>query len=95
VDGIFIDIPADVGIRRSDARHREGHDNYRAGHGLGGRFVPEEVRSAQADPEWGSLNRKTFEQVKPKLDAWLLFDNSVDGRAPVLVDSGGREEDKR
>jgi predicted kinase len=95
VDGIFIDIPVDVGIRRSEARHREGHDNYRAGQGFGGRFVPAEVISSQANPDWGSSNRKTFEQVKPQLDAWLRFDNSVDGRAPVLVDSGGREEDQR
>jgi predicted kinase len=95
VEGIFIDIPVDVGINRSDARHREGHDNYRAGHGLGGRFVPAEVIGSQADPEWGSCNRKTFEQVKPQLDAWLQFDNSVDGRGPMLVDSGGREEEQR
>jgi predicted kinase len=95
VDGIFVDIPVDVGIRRSDARHREGHDSYRAGQGLGGRFVPAEVIRSQADPEWGSRNRRTFEQVKPRLDAWKLCDNSVDGRAPVLADSGGREEDKR
>ncbi len=95
VEGIFVDIPVDVGIRRSEARHREGHDSYRAGHGPGGRFVPAEVVSSQADPDWGSRNRRTFEQVKRQLDAWLQCDNSVDGRAPLLVDSGGREEDKR
>ena len=95
VEGVFVDIPVEVGIRRSDARHREGHDSYRAGQGLGGRFVPAEVIGSQADPEWGSRNRRTFEQVKPQLDAWKLCDNSVDGRAPVLADSGGREEDQR
>jgi predicted kinase len=95
VEGIFVDIPVDVGIRRSDARHREGHDHYRAGHGPGGRFVPAEVIRSQADPDWGSRNRRTFEQVKPQFDAWSRCDNSVDGRAPVLVDSGGRDEDKR
>jgi len=95
VEGIFIDIPVDVGIRRSEARHREGHDNYRAGQGPGGRFVPAEVIGSQADPAWGSCNRRTFEQIKPQLDAWSLCDNSVDGRAPALVDAGGREEDKR
>jgi len=95
VEGVFIDIPIDVGIRRSDARHREGHDSYRAGVGLGGRLVPAEVIGSQTDPDWGSHNRRTFEQVKPQLDGWSQFDNSVDGRAPVLVDSGGREEDKR
>jgi predicted kinase len=95
VDAIFVDVAEDVAIRRSDARHREGHDKYRAGHGLGGRLVPPEVSHSQRDPEWGSSNRKTFEQVKPQFDAWMLFDNSVDGRPPVLLDSGGREEDKR
>jgi predicted kinase len=94
VEGVFVDIPVEVGIQRSDTRHREGHDSYRAGQGLGGRFVPAEVIGSQADPEWGSRNRKTFEQVKPHLDAWKLCDNSVDGRAPVLADSGGREEEQ-
>jgi predicted kinase len=95
VEGIFVDIPVDVGVRRSDARHREGHDSYCSGDGQGGRFVPAEVIAAQADPDWGSRNRKTFEQVKPHLDTWLHCDNSVDGRHPLLVDSGGREEDQR
>jgi predicted kinase len=95
VEGIFVDIPAEVGIHRSDARHREGHDSYRAGHGLGGRFVPAEVIRYQADPDASSRNRTVFEQVKPQLDAWLLCDNSVDGRAPLLVDSGGRGEEER
>jgi predicted kinase len=95
VEGIFVDIPVEVGVHRSDARHREGHDGYLAGHGQGGRFVPAEVITAQADPDWGSRNRSTFEQIKPHLDAWLLCDNSVDGRQPLLVDSGGREEETR
>jgi predicted kinase len=95
VDVIFVDVAEDVAIRRSEARHRDGLDKYRAGYGLGGRLVPAEVTRSQADPEWGSSNRKTLERVKPKVDAWMLFDNSVDGRAPVLLDSGGREEDTR
>jgi predicted kinase len=95
VEGIFVDIPIEVAIHRSDARHREGHDGYNAGRGQGGRFVPAEVIAAQADPDWGSCNRKTFEQVKPHLDAWLHCDNSVDGRRPVLVDSGSRHEERR
>ena len=95
VEGTFVDIPVEVGVHRSDSRHREGHDGYRAGHGHGGRFVPADVIAAQADPDWGSRNRRTFEQIKPHLDAWLLCDNSVDGRHPLVVDSGGREEDKQ
>jgi predicted ABC-type ATPase len=94
IEGIFVDIPVDVGIHRSDARHREGHDSYRAGYGQGGRFVPAEVIAAQANPDYGSRNLRTFEQIKPHLDAWLQYDNSVDGRHPVLVDSDGRERDE-
>lgn len=93
VEGIFVDIPVDAGIRRSEARHRAGLDSYRAGHGPGGRFIPAEVISSQADPDWGSRNRRTFEQVKPQFDTWSLCDNSVDGRPPVLVDSSSRGED--
>jgi predicted kinase len=49
VEGIFVDIPIEVGVRRSDGRHREGHDSYRAGYGLGGRFVPAEVIAPRRD----------------------------------------------
>jgi predicted kinase len=92
IDGIFVDIPIDTSITRADARHREGHDDYLAGKGLGGRFVPEEVIKEQADPEWGSINRKTFEEVKRQLDSWSTYDNSVDGRGPVLADAPKQEE---
>jgi predicted kinase len=92
VEGIFVDVPLEVSARRADARHREGHDLYLSGQGLGGRIVPDEVMASHADPDWGSRNRRTFEQVKPLFDAWLLCDNSVDGRGPVIVDSGGEEE---
>ena len=95
VEGIFVEVSAEASMRRADTRHRGGHDSYCAGYGLGGRFVPAEVIRSQVDPEWGSRNRRTFEQIKAQLDAWLCCDNSVDGRAPLLVDSGAREEDKR
>jgi predicted kinase len=94
VDGIFVDIPVQTSIQRADKRHRDGHETYRDGHGLGGRFVAAEVVAHQAHPDWGSRNRRTFEQVKPQLDAWTQYDNAVDGRAPLLVASSGREEDR-
>jgi predicted kinase len=94
VEAIFVDIPPEVSIRRVDARHRQDHDSYRAGQGLGGRYIAPEVVNAQTDEEWGSRNRQTFEEVKPALDAWVRYDNSVDGRAPVLAESKRREEDK-
>jgi len=87
IDGIFVDIPIETSVRRADTRHREGHESNRAGHGLGGRYVPPEVIEAQADPDWGSQNRKTFEDVNQLFDHWSRYDNSIDGRAPVLVET--------
>ncbi len=85
VDGIFVDVPVGVSLLRADARHRAGHDAYRAGSGVGGRFVPPEVILAQADSTWGSVNRATFELVKDRFTAWARYDNSVDDRAAILV----------
>lgn len=90
IDGVFVHIPTDTSIRRIDARHREGYDMYRAGVGLGGRYVPEEVPRSQEDPEWGSQNRRTFERVKGSLDTWSIYDNSVDGRPPIRIESSPR-----
>ena len=87
VDGVFVDIPVEVSVQRADARHRNGHDEYRAGIGLGERYVAEDTIMKHADSSWGSGNRKNFEELKPKLDGWSRYDNSVDGRAPVLVES--------
>ena len=90
IEGIFVDIPVEISVTRVSNRHREGHDDYRAGHGVGGRFVPAEVTRTQADPEWSSRNRKTFEEVRHHFDSWYRFDNS--GSGPVLVERGYREE---
>ena len=87
IEGLFVDIPIETSVRRIDARHREGQDEYRAGLGLGGRFVPEEVVRSQKDSEWGSQNRRTFERVKGSLDVWSIYDNSLDGRSPIRVES--------
>jgi len=93
IEGIFVDIPIEISVNRAEARHRKGHDEYRAGHGLGGRHVPAEVIRAQADAVWGSQNRKTFEAVKHRFDIWSRFDNSVDGRAPMLAERTGAQSD--
>jgi hypothetical protein len=87
VDGLFVDIPIETSIRRMEMRHREGHDNHRAGIGLGGRFVPPEIIRRRVDPEWGSKNRRTFEAMKESLNNWELYDNGIDRRPARLVDS--------
>jgi predicted kinase len=89
VDGIFVDTPVEVAARRADTRHREGHDAYRAGDGLGGRFLSQEMIQAQADDQWGSINRANFERVRHKFDTWTRYDNSADDGPPVLVASSG------
>jgi predicted ABC-type ATPase len=90
IQGIFVEIPVDMAVTRSDGRHRAGQDDYRAGRGMGGRFVPEEVIRAQADSAWGSLPRKNFEAVKHRFDTWARYDNSA--AAPILADAGHQEE---
>lgn len=92
---VNIDIPE--AKRRADDRHRRGHEEYRAGIGFGGRYVPPEVTDGQADPEWGTRNRSTFEQVKHRFMAWAVYDNPVTGRDPVFVDSGpgGKREEEQ
>jgi predicted kinase len=93
IEGVFVDIPVETSVSRAEARHRDGHESFRAGQGLGGRLVPAEVIRAQADPEWGSVNRKAFEILKPMFDKWSLYDNSVDGRKPALVSESPLERD--
>jgi adenylate kinase len=93
--GIFVDIPVEVSARRADFRHREDHEIFRAGLGLGGRCIPDTAVSSQADGEWGSTNRKHFEQLKPHLDGWRLYDNSVDGRAPLLTAASAEDDRER
>jgi len=85
ISGVFVDIGLAEALRRADARHCQGQEDYQAGIGFGGRYVPPEVIEAQADPEWGSVNRRTFEQVKHRFADWALYDNSVTGWDPVLV----------
>jgi len=86
--GMFVNIDIEEAVRRADTRHRLGHEDYRAGIGFGGRYTPPEVIVAQADPEWGSLNRRTFEHVKARFTEWARYDNSITGRDPMLMDAG-------
>jgi adenylate kinase len=88
VTGIFVDIPVNVSITRAEDRHRQDEDKYRSGEGLGGRYVPEEYIEGQADEDWGSKNRRTFEELKPRLDGWTIFDNGVDDRDPIRIGTG-------
>jgi predicted kinase len=91
IEGIFVDIPVEESVSRADSRHRQGQADFWAGDGVGGRFIPAEMIKAHADPEWGSCNRKVFEEVKAHFDHWYRFDNS--GSTPILTEAGRRKED--
>jgi predicted ABC-type ATPase len=93
ISAVFVDIPIETSVKRTESRHRQGHDEWLDGDGLGGRYVPPEVVRSQADEDWGSKNRKTFEAVKEGLDSWVLYDNSINGRPPVLIDTSNRTAD--
>lgn len=90
IDGLFVEIPVETSVQRTDSRHREGHEAYCSGEGLGGRYVPPELITSQHDPEWSCKNRRTYEAVKDNFDSWSIYDNSVDGRPPVLIASKER-----
>jgi predicted ABC-type ATPase len=94
VDGVFVDIPVETSVSRAEFRHRVGHEEYRAGIGMGGRYVPPEVIRAQADADWGSKNRRTFEAVRGRFDQWSRYDNGVNGRPPVLVESAHPDDNR-
>jgi hypothetical protein len=85
IDAIFVDIPVELSLQRADARHREGEEKYRSGIGLGGRYVPPDAITSQADPEWGSKNRRAFEELKPSFSQWSRYENSADH--PELVET--------
>jgi len=91
IDGIFVDIPTDTSQARATARHRIGQNEYRSGNGHGGRFVPPELIRNHNDPVWGSVNRRTFEEVKTLFSSWSIYDNSADARPPRLIDSSDPE----
>jgi len=95
IEAVFVDIPIEVSLARADARHRQGHDDFRAGVGLGGRFVFREMILAQSDHDWGSVNRANFEHVKRLCDAWSLFDNSADSSPARLAGNSGAPVTRR
>lgn len=92
-EGIFVDIPVDVSVRRAEARHREGHEKYLAESGLGERCIPPDRIRSLADEEFGSINRATFEQVKHEFRRWRVYDNSEDGSPARLAEDSAANHD--
>jgi hypothetical protein len=89
VNAVFVDIPVETSVERALSRHRRGLERHRGGEGLGGRFVPPEVIRSHASPTANSVNRNVFDGLRAEFDNWAVFDNSVTGRPPELLDSAG------
>ena len=88
IHALFVQIPIETSLKRTESRYWEDQEKWLAGEGLGGRLIPPEVILRQADEEWVSGNRKTFEAIKEIANSWEIQDNSVDGRLATLVDRG-------
>ena len=50
VEALFAELPVEESVRRADAAHRRGHDEYLSGRGFGGRYIPPEAIRALALP---------------------------------------------
>ncbi|MFJ2218032.1 zeta toxin family protein [Streptomyces sp. NPDC101062] len=86
IAALFVDIPVEMSVQRADQRHRKGHEAFRNGEGCGGRYVPPALIRAGADPQWGSVNRRAFEETKNLFNTWSLWDSA--GAEPTLIASG-------
>lgn len=89
INGVFVDIPTEVSVSRAMSRYRRGADKFHAGQGHGGRYVPPSVIRAQRTSTGSTINRDVFDQMRGQFANWSVYDNSVDGRAPQLIDRKG------
>ena len=90
VRAVFVDIPVEVSVDRALSRYRRGTDQYRAGKGLGGRYVPPAVIRSQQTSTGRTHNREAFEHLAMLFDSWSMYDNSVHGRPARRIGSGDR-----
>lgn len=90
VHALFVDIPVETSVDRALSRYRSGMEKRRGtGEGPGGRWMPPSaIRRAAGDPQYGSVNRRAFEDTKHHFDGWQLWDNGGEWNLH-LVDSGG------
>jgi hypothetical protein len=78
----FTDVDVPTSISRSIKRYISQKE--KAGKG---RYVPVQYIKNNRDPEFGTIPRRTFEQIKPHVDAYVLVDNR--GKEAKIVDRSG------
>jgi N12 class adenine-specific DNA methylase/predicted ABC-type ATPase len=86
VVGVFVDIPAEVAVKRALGRYRDGVDRWARGEGPGGRFVPPDMIRAHETSPGHTANRDAFDDLRDRFSQWVVYDNSVDGQLPRLVE---------
>lgn len=85
IDVVFVDIPAEVSIRRAEGRHRAGINNLVVNKkGYGGRLLPVDIMKKQAAAQPLNILKKIVNEGI--FQNWEVWDNSVDGRAPIKKD---------
>ncbi|MBM0201896.1 zeta toxin family protein [Micromonospora sp. STR1s_5] len=84
---VFVDIPVETSVARALDRYRRGVDAWHRGEGFGGRYVPPDVIRGQRGRGGRTINRETFDQLRDRFARWSVYDNSVHGRPPQLVDA--------
>jgi hypothetical protein len=89
IEGVFVDIPVETSVERAMSRYRRGIEQWHNGSGLGGRYVPPSIIRAQKTSTGQSINREVFDRLAGQFDGARVYDNSVHGRAPVLVSGKG------
>ena len=87
---MFVEIPLETSVSRAIDRHRLGMEDFRAGKGQGGRYVPPAVIRSHASPTASSKNREVFDSLRDRFGRWRLFDNSGDFN-PILLESSEEE----
>jgi hypothetical protein len=90
LEAVFVDIPVETSVERALARHRRGLENYRAGKGTGGRYVPPAIIRKAATAGTSSANREVFDSLRGSFDRWSMYDNSVRGRDPKRIGGSSR-----
>jgi len=87
VNGVFVDIPTETSVSRALSRYRRGQEAWYESRGQGGRYVPPDIIRAASTSSGTTVNRQVFEELRGQFTSWSIYDNSVDGAPPVLVDA--------
>ena len=86
VEGVYVHVPIETSVDRVQARYLRGATSP----GLGGRYVPPgDIRSIWGTGGPVSKSHQEFDRLKARFDKWELIDNSVSGKQPALLASGG------